>query len=107
MRTYVSVIAMMVCLGLAGQAQTLTSAAGAKAARPMVMVNVNTATAAEFETLPGIGTRVAERIVEYRKQKGAFKKIEELMNVQGIGEKSFLKLRPQLTVGPKADTAPH
>ena len=38
------------------------------------------------------------RIVEYRQKNGPFKKIEELMNVQGIGEKSFLKLRTQLTV---------
>ena len=42
---------------------------------------------------------VAARIVDYRTKKGPFKKVEELMNVQGIGEKSFLKLRSQLTVG--------
>ena len=43
---------------------------------------------------------MAARIVEYRQKKGPFKKVEELMNVQGIGEKNFLKLKPQLTVGP-------
>jgi competence protein ComEA len=62
------------------------------------VVNLNTASAAELEQLPGIGAKVAARIVEYRTQKGPFKKIEELMNVQGIGEKSFLKIRAQLTV---------
>jgi competence protein ComEA len=37
--------------------------------------------------------------VEYRQKNGPFKKVEELMNVRGIGEKNFLKLKPQLTVG--------
>ncbi len=67
--------------------------------RPAVVVNLNTATVVELQQLPGIGEKVASRIVEYRTKKGPFKKIEELMNVQGIGEKSFLKLRAQLTVG--------
>jgi competence protein ComEA len=61
-------------------------------------VNLNTATAAELEKLPGIGPKVAARIVDYRTKKGPFRKTEELMNVQGIGEKSYLKLRAQLTV---------
>jgi competence protein ComEA len=68
-----------------------------------VTVNLNTATSAELETLPGVGAKVAARIIEYRQKKGPFKKIEELMNVQGVGEKSFLKLRAQLTVGSKAE----
>lgn len=104
MRTMCSAMALVIGLALSASAQTAAPAKEPKAAKPMVMVNLNTATTAELEALPGIGARVAERIVEYRKQKGAFKKIEELMNVQGIGEKSFLKLRPQLTVG-KADAA--
>lgn len=73
-------------------------------AKPSTVVNVNTATAAEFEALPGIGAATAARIVEYRQKNGPFKKIEELMNVRGVGEKSFLKLRAQLTVSPKADS---
>ena len=48
---------------------------------------------------------MAARIIEYRQKKGPFKKIEELMNVQGIGEKNFLKLKPQLTVGARADVS--
>ena len=68
-----------------------------------IVVNLNTATVAELEALPGIGAKVAARIVEYRTKKGPFRKIEELMNVQGVGEKSFLKLRPQLTVGAKPE----
>jgi competence protein ComEA len=57
--------------------------------------------------LPGVGAKMASRIIEYRQKKGPFKKIEELMNVQGIGEKNFLKLRSQLTVGAKSDATSH
>jgi competence protein ComEA len=66
-------------------------------------VNLNTATVAELETLPGIGRSTAERIVEYRQKNGGFKKIEELMNVRGIGEKSFLKLKPMIVITSKTD----
>ena len=73
----------------------------AKAA-PSAPLNLNTATAAQLESLPGVGARTAALIVEYRQKNGAFKKIEDLMNVKGFGEKTFLKLKPRLTVGEKA-----
>jgi competence protein ComEA len=65
------------------------------------VVNVNTATVAQIASLPGIGPKTAELVVEYRTKNGPFKKIEEVMNVRGIGEKSFLKIKDRLTV---ADT---
>ena len=65
-------------------------------------VNINTATQAQLESLPGVGAKAAERILEYRQKNGNFKKVEDLMNVKGIGEKSFLKLKPLLTVSDKA-----
>lgn len=61
-------------------------------------VNLNAATLDQLATLPGIGPKVAERILEYRTKNGGFKKIEELMNVKGIGEKSFLKIKPLVSV---------
>jgi competence protein ComEA len=73
-------------------------AASAKASS--AIVNLNTATAADLQTLPGIGAKTAERILDYRQKNGPFKKIEELMNIRGVGEKNFLKLKNQITVSP-------
>ena len=52
----------------------------------------------------GVGEKAVDSISAERTKNGPFKKIEELMNVQGIGEKSFLKLRPQITVAGKSDS---
>jgi competence protein ComEA len=105
-RSSVSLVALVLALAAQPFAQeSPAQKSDAKGARPVATVNLNTATAAELESLPGIGARTATRILEYRKTKGAFKKIEELMNVQGIGEKSFLKIRSQLTVGSTASAS--
>jgi competence protein ComEA len=81
--------------GLAHAAQDGTSRPAAVAGAPL---NLNSASVAQLEALPGIGKSTAERIVEYRQKNGGFKKAEDLMNVRGIGEKSFLKLKPLVTV---------
>ncbi len=80
----------------------LPLAAGAGAAKPKAParpINLNTATATELTQLPKISAKAAERIVAYRKQHGGFQRPEDLLSVKGIGEKSFLKLKPYLTVG--------
>ena len=106
-RTLLSLVALAALLALPAQAQTRrTKTVDQAAAKPTVQVNLNTATVADLQELPGVGAKVAARIIEYRQKQGPFKRIEELMNVQGIGEKSFLKLRPQITVGGKTDTPP-
>jgi competence protein ComEA len=74
--------------------------APAPATSARAAIDLNSASVADLEGLPGIGRRTAERIVEHRQKNGAFKKIEELMNVKGIGEKSFLRLKPLITVAP-------
>ena len=64
-------------------------------------VNINTAGLDELQTLPRIGEKVAQRIIDYRKEHGPFKKIEELMKVQGVGEKTFKLLKDRIEVGSK------
>jgi competence protein ComEA len=86
-------------------AATADKPAAARASKPSATatapVNLNTATQAQLEALPGIGPKAAELILDYRNKNGGFKKVEDLMNVKGIGEKSFLKLKPLLSVTDK------
>jgi competence protein ComEA len=63
-------------------------------------ININTATAAELETLPGIGTTMARNIIAYREANGPFETIEDIMDVPGIGEGKFEQIKDLITVGP-------
>lgn len=60
-------------------------------------VNINTATLEELTSLPGIGESTAQRIIDYRKQNGKFKNIDDLKNVSGIGESKFNNLKEKIT----------
>lgn len=61
-------------------------------------LDLNTATAEELDTLPGIGEELARRIVEYREENGPFGSVEEIMAVSGIGEKKFADLEGRIIV---------
>lgn len=61
-------------------------------------VNINSATLEELKTLKGIGDSKANSIIEYRENSGSFKNIEDIKNVDGIGEKVFEKIKDSLTV---------
>ena len=74
--------------------------AGGKAPKtPREPINLNTATATELMQLPRVGAKTAARILDYRKAHGPFQRPEEIMNIKGIGEKAFLKLKPHIHTG--------
>ena len=98
------VAALALALGLAIPAGAQSGASTPKPAATAAVINLNTATAAQLESIPGIGAKTAERIIEYRQKNGAFKKVEDLMNVRGVGEKSFLKIKPLITVAPSRNS---
>jgi competence protein ComEA len=104
-RVLLAMLTLCVVLGQAAAASPQRKSAGGKETAAPAIVNLNTATSSQIATLPGVGEAAAKRIIEYREKNGGFKKIEELMNVKGIGEKSFLKLKPLVTVG-EAKPAP-
>jgi len=61
-------------------------------------MNLNTATSAELQRLPRIGEAMAQRILDYRREHGRFRSVDELNNVRGIGDKTLDKLRPHLYI---------
>lgn len=61
------------------------------------VVNLNEATVAELDLLPGVGVKAAQRVIEQRKKR-RFQRVEELVRVKGFGRKKFLKLKPLLSV---------
>lgn len=65
------------------------------------VVNINSADVSQLSLLPRVGEKAAQRIVDYRKEHGAFKKTSDLMQVKGFGAKSFEKLNNYLTVDGK------
>ena len=71
----------------------------AKKKPPLKPVNLNTATSEELQQVPGIGPATAEKILQMRKSYGAFKSVDDLLAIRGIGKKRLDKMRKYLTVG--------
>jgi competence protein ComEA len=92
--------ALILCLsiGLAMVPPMATAQKNATQSSISQKVNLNTATVEELQTIPGIGPAMAKRVVEYRSKVGKFTKIEDIINVKGIGEKKFQKMKDRLTV---------
>ncbi len=83
------------CVGVSYSGKTFSSPAieAIKFKEPSISININTATQAQLERLPGIGPILAESVILYRQRTGGFKNIEEIKNVKGIGDKKFEKIK--------------
>ena len=103
MRIGIALVFALCLFTIASPARAQSPAPPPSAAPSKPAINLNTATIEQLDALPGIGKKTAELIIEYRTKSGGFKRIEELMNVKGIGEKSFLKLKPLVVVPPKTE----
>ena len=84
-------LAAVLCVSGLASADTPDAATGKK-------ININQASAKELANLPRIGGKVADRIVDYRQSHGSFARVEDLMEVKGIGEKLFVTLKPYLSL---------
>ena len=93
-----AVVLVLGVLAIPLLAQQAQQAAPPAAKAAVEKVNINTAGLADLQKLPSIGPKIAQRILDYRKQNGDFKRVEDLMKVRGIGEKTFLKMKDFLAV---------
>jgi competence protein ComEA len=75
------------------------TASRARASQTVGVIDINTATAADLQRLPGIGPALAQRVVEYRESMGPFAAPEHITRVSGIGPRTLERLRPHITVG--------
>jgi comEA protein len=83
---------------------TLAVSLPAKKKPPAAPINLNTATSEELQQVPGIGPVTAEKILQMRKSYGAFKSVDDLSAIRGIGPKRLEKMRKYLTVGKATST---
>ena len=94
-----AMLCCLLCLGTVAAAPP-----GAKTAPEAARsgsVDLNSASEEQLQEVPGIGPSLAKKIVEFRKENGPFKTVEDLLKVRGIGEKSLERLRPHVSVGKK------
>jgi len=87
---------LTLCLGLVFSSFSVLAQKPSPAATEKI--NLNSATVEQLQSIPGIGPATAKNIVEYRTKAGKFNRIEEIINVKGIGEKKFQKIKDRLVL---------
>src|SRR5262245_21244808 len=96
-------VAAVVATIVAGAASASVARAAESALKEKpALVDINTATNVELEKLPGVGPSLAKRIIEFREKNGAFQSVDDLLKVQGIGEKSLARFREFVTASKPA-----
>lgn len=85
-------------LEVSTKTEKVAGASTSKDSQVSGLININSASASELDTLEGIGPAYAQRIIEYREGSGGFKSIEEIKNIKGIGDKTFEKIRSNITI---------
>jgi competence protein ComEA len=93
--TALVLVSALACVAPAAASPAAAPKAGASEARP---IDINTADTAALESVPGIGKSLSQRIIAFREKNGPFQSVDDLLKVQGVGEKSIQKLHPYLTV---------
>lgn len=96
-KSYLIVLAVILIATISSSSMAAETQA-VPAPAPSGVVNINTADTAQLAMLPRVGAKAAQRIADYRKEHGNFKKTSDLMQVKGFGEKSFERLAAWLTV---------
>ena len=100
--TAICLVAMALAAGAGPAAAAEAEDAGTADGAVARQIDINKATAVELTAIPGVGNAIAQRIVEFRDKQGPFRRVEDLLKVKGIGEKSFQKIRSHVKVD-KAD----
>jgi competence protein ComEA len=98
MKSRRTMIVWALALGLCLALFPVTALAQKSKAPSTEKVNLNTATVEQLQSLPGVGPAMAKRILEHRTKVGKFTKIDEILNVKGIGEKRFQKMKDRLVI---------
>jgi len=83
-------------------AATEPAKGGGSRSGPAQPIDINRASAEELTAIPGVGMTIAQRIVDFREKNGPFRRVEDLLKVKGIGEKSLEKIRPHVKVEAKS-----
>lgn len=81
--------------GVISYAQIASAPAGQALTNP---VNINKASVEELQSISGVGAVIAQRIIDYRKTNGVFQALEDIMDVQGIGQAKYERIKSQITL---------